>query len=113
MLDSLPLLFPSDFPAIDRRRLQTLQINLGYRCNQSCRHCHVDAGPKRSESMSEETVAAVLAFLDRHPVRTLDITGGAPEMHPEFRRLDGGHASPHRTPKIRHHAPWPTACHVQ
>jgi radical SAM/Cys-rich protein len=87
MLDSLPLLFPSDFPAIDRRRLQTLQINLGYRCNQSCRHCHVDAGPKRAESMSEETVEALLAFLDRHPVRTLDITGGAPELHPEFRRL--------------------------
>ncbi|WP_373508624.1 arsenosugar biosynthesis radical SAM (seleno)protein ArsS [Thiocapsa sp.] len=87
MLDSLPLLFPSDFPSIERRRLQTLQVNLGYRCNLSCRHCHVDAGPKRSESMSSETIAAVLAFLDRYPTRTLDVTGGAPELHPEFRRL--------------------------
>jgi radical SAM/Cys-rich protein len=87
MLDSLPLLVPSDFPAIDRRRLVTLQINLGYRCNLSCRHCHVDAGPKRSESMSSATIEAVLAFLDRHPLRTLDLTGGAPELHPEFHRL--------------------------
>jgi radical SAM/Cys-rich protein len=87
MLDSLPLLFPSDFPELTRRRLQTLQINLGYRCNQSCLHCHVDAGPRRSESMSRETADAVLAFLDRHPLRTLDITGGAPELNPEFRRL--------------------------
>jgi radical SAM/Cys-rich protein len=87
MLDSLPLLFPSDFPQIARRRLQTLQVNLGYRCNQTCLHCHVDAGPKRSESMSPETADAVLAFLDRHPLRTLDITGGAPELNSQFRRL--------------------------
>lgn len=87
MLDSRPLLFPSDFPDIDRRRLSTLQLNLGYQCNQSCQHCHVDAGPKRTESMSPETVAAVIAFMDRHPLWLLDLTGGAPEMHPEFRRL--------------------------
>ncbi|MCG6984633.1 MAG: arsenosugar biosynthesis radical SAM protein ArsS [Thiocapsa sp.] len=87
MLDSRPLLFPSDFPGINRHPLRTLQVNLGYRCNLSCRHCHVDAGPKRFESMSPETVAAVLSFLDRHPLETFDITGGAPELHPEFRRL--------------------------
>jgi radical SAM/Cys-rich protein len=87
MLDSRPLLFPSDFPEIARRRLLTLQINLGYRCNLSCLHCHVDAGPKRSETMSAETLDAVLVFMDRHPLQTLDITGGAPEMNPEFRRL--------------------------
>ncbi|MBK1644345.1 radical SAM protein [Thiocapsa imhoffii] len=87
MLDSLPLLFPSEFPAIARRELKTLQINLGYRCNLSCQHCHVDAGPKRSESMTSETVDAVLAFLDRCPLGTLDLTGGAPELNPHFRRL--------------------------
>lgn len=87
MLDSLPLLFPSDFPPIDRRRVQTLQVNLGYRCNQSCVHCHVDAGPKRTETMSPETADAVIAFMDRQPLQTLDITGGAPELNGQFRRL--------------------------
>lgn len=87
MLDSRPLLFPSDFPQMTRRHVRTLQVNLGYRCNLSCRHCHVDAGPSRAESMGPETVEAVLSFLERHPLETLDITGGAPELHPEFRRL--------------------------
>jgi radical SAM/Cys-rich protein len=87
MLDSLPLLLPSDFPVIRRRPLQTLQVNLGYRCNQSCLHCHVDAGPKRTETMDAATADAVVALLDRARVKTLDITGGAPELNPEFRRL--------------------------
>ncbi len=87
MLDSKPLLFPSDFPAITRGRLDSVQVNLGYRCNQSCVHCHVDAGPARVEEMSSETVDAVLAFLRANRPATLDLTGGAPELNPSFRRL--------------------------
>jgi radical SAM/Cys-rich protein len=87
MLDSKPLLFPTDFPAIRRLELDTLQVNLGYRCNQSCVHCHVDAGPKRTEQMSAETVDAVIDFLRRERPGTLDLTGGAPELNAHFRRL--------------------------
>jgi radical SAM/Cys-rich protein len=87
MLDTKPLLFPTDFPAIERRSLMTLQVNLGYRCNQSCVHCHVDAGPRRPEVMSADTLDDVLAFLNRAAVTTLDLTGGAPELNPGFRRL--------------------------
>ncbi|MEY6431048.1 arsenosugar biosynthesis radical SAM (seleno)protein ArsS [Thioalkalicoccus limnaeus] len=90
MLDSRPLLWPTDFPLIQRRNLLTVQVNLGYRCNQSCQHCHVDAGPNRAEQMEAETIAEVLAFLDREPVATLDITGGAPELNPGFRDLVRG-----------------------
>jgi radical SAM/Cys-rich protein len=75
------------FPAVRRGKLETLQVNLGYRCNQSCVHCHVNAGPQRTEVMAPQTVAEVLAFLGRAPVRTLDMTGGAPELHPQFRSL--------------------------
>jgi radical SAM/Cys-rich protein len=84
---TLPLLQGTDFPAIRRRRLDTLQVNLGYRCNQSCLHCHVNASPTRTEMMSRETVDTVLDFLRASRVRTLDVTGGAPELHPHFRRL--------------------------
>lgn len=85
---TLPLLRQTDFPPLARDTLQTLQVNLGYRCNQSCVHCHVNAGPKRTEEMSGETVDALLAFLDASPqVNTLDLTGGAPELNPHFRRL--------------------------
>jgi radical SAM/Cys-rich protein len=84
---TLPLLEPGSFPAIRRRKLETLQINLGYRCNQSCLHCHVNAGPTRTEMMAPETVDEVLAFLGASGVTVLDITGGAPELHPEFRPL--------------------------
>ncbi|MCF7991569.1 MAG: arsenosugar biosynthesis radical SAM protein ArsS [Thiohalocapsa sp.] len=87
MLDSKPLLFPSDFPALTRRRPTTLQVNLGYRCNQSCLHCHVDAGPKRREEMDAETLDAVVAYLRRGDTRILDITGGAPELNAVFRPL--------------------------
>ena len=82
---TLPLLRHRRFPAVRRRPLETLQVNLGYRCNQSCVHCHVNAGPTRTEMMAAENVAAVLRFLDH--VATLDITGGAPELHPQFRPL--------------------------
>lgn len=69
------------------RRIEILQINLGKRCNQTCRHCHVDAGPDRSEVMPREVVAACLDFLGRAHIPTLDITGGAPELHPAFREI--------------------------
>jgi radical SAM/Cys-rich protein len=75
------------FPAIRRARLETLQVNVGYKCNQSCFHCHVNAGPTRTELMSRETVADVLAFLGVSGVRRLDITGGAPELNPHFREM--------------------------
>ena len=67
--------------------IKVLQVNLGYQCNMSCRHCHVSAGPGRSETMSETTVDAVLCVLKENPIETLDITGGAPEMNKHFRRL--------------------------
>jgi len=84
---TLPLLAETDFPAIRRRKLETLQVNLGYKCNQSCVHCHVNAGPNRTELMTRETVGVVLAFLAASGVTTLDITGGAPELNPHFREL--------------------------
>lgn len=88
MHPTLPLLARTDFPALCRRVVETLQVNLGYRCNQSCQHCHVNAGPNRTEEMSRETVDAVVAFLAASPdVRTLDLTGGAPELNPHFRDL--------------------------
>jgi radical SAM/Cys-rich protein len=87
MRDTWPLLEPIPFPAIRRERVDTLQVNLGYRCNQSCVHCHVNAGPNRSEEMDGDTIDLVLAFLQRHRITTLDVTGGAPELNPNFRRL--------------------------
>jgi radical SAM/Cys-rich protein len=88
MLATLPLLRKTAFPALTRARIETLQVNLGYRCNQTCLHCHVNAGPNRTEEMDSATVDTVIAFLDANPgVRTLDLTGGAPELNPHFRRL--------------------------
>jgi len=82
---TLPLLEVTDFPAIRRGQLDTLQINLGYRCNQQCLHCHVNAGPKREENMTRETVDQILAFIKNSDVKKVDLTGGAPEMNPNFR----------------------------
>ena len=84
---TLPLMRQYGFPALERRRLEVLQLNLGYKCNQSCLHCHVNAGPTRTEMMSRETIGDALAFLGVAGVKTLDITGGAPELHPHFREL--------------------------
>ena len=85
---TLPLLVKTDFPPLRRGAIDTLQVNLGYRCNQSCLHCHVNAGPNRTEEMSRETIDTVLAFLSANPaVRTLDLTGGAPELNRHFRYL--------------------------
>ncbi len=84
---TLPLMRSYGFPALRRGRLETLQVNLGYKCNQSCLHCHVNAGPTRTEMMSQEILADVLSFLAVSSVKALDITGGAPELHPHFRDL--------------------------
>ena len=90
MRDTLPLLDKVPFPAIRRDKLDTLQINVGYRCNQSCFHCHVNAGPNRTEEMSAEVADVVLDFVARRRIATLDITGGAPELNANFRRLVTG-----------------------
>ena len=84
---TLPLLARTDFPAIRRSKLEALQVNLGYVCNQTCVHCHVNAGPKRTEAMSRETAAQVLAYLESSGASTLDLTGGAPELNASFRWL--------------------------
>jgi radical SAM/Cys-rich protein len=85
---TLHLLTETDFPPLKRRSIETLQLNLGYRCNQSCLHCHVNAGPSRREEMTAETLDAVIAFLDASPeVSAIDLTGGAPELNPQFRRI--------------------------
>src|SRR5215213_710017 len=64
-----------------------LQVNLGKKCNQTCRHCHVDAGPDRTEMMPPDVVDACLRVLADSAIPTLDVTGGAPELHSEFRRI--------------------------
>ena len=87
MLDTLPHLRPSAFPPIHRRRPSTLQVNLGRLCNQQCLHCHVAAGPNRTEVMGRDTLDAVMAVLDQMPFEVLDLTGGAPELNPGFRDL--------------------------
>lgn len=87
MRDTRPLLLHSDFPPVHRAALETLQVNLGYLCNLSCVHCHVNAGPNRTEQMDRETIDALLALLDRAAIHTLDLTGGAPELNPHFRYL--------------------------
>jgi len=84
---TLPLMRHFGFPALRRARLETLQVNLGYKCNQSCLHCHVNAGPNRTEMMPPEIITDVLVFLQVSKTRILDITGGAPELHPQFREL--------------------------
>jgi len=90
MRDTLPLLDKIPFPAIRRGRLDTLQVNVGYRCNQQCFHCHVNAGPTRTEEISGAVADVVLEFLRRRRIPTLDITGGAPELNAHFRRLVRG-----------------------
>jgi radical SAM/Cys-rich protein len=84
---TLPLLEQTDFPAIQRKKLDTLQVNLGYKCNQTCLHCHVNAGPSRTEMMDGQTVQTVLQFMRLSGVGLLDITGGAPELNPHFREM--------------------------
>ncbi|MBL0418739.1 arsenosugar biosynthesis radical SAM protein ArsS [Ramlibacter sp. AW1] len=87
---TLPLLAATDFPPIRRRQLDTLQVNLGYKCNQSCLHCHVAASPQRTEMMDGDHAALVLEVLRARRIGTLDLTGGAPELNPHFRELVRG-----------------------
>jgi radical SAM/Cys-rich protein len=87
---TLPLLVETDFPAISRRRLDTLQVNVGYVCNQTCLHCHVNAGPTRTEAMTREVADQVLEYLAASGATALDITGGAPELNAHFRHLVTG-----------------------
>jgi radical SAM/Cys-rich protein len=87
MLSTLPALKLIDFPAICRGVLTTLQVNLGYRCNQQCQHCHVNAGPSRKEQMDRENIETVLRFIEAQNIQSLDLTGGAPELNPHFREL--------------------------
>ena len=84
---TLPLLQATEFPPLQRQRLTTLQVNLGYKCNQSCLHCHVNAGPTRTEMMTRETINDALAFIKSAAVTKLDVTGGAPELNTHFRDL--------------------------
>lgn len=81
---SIPSPLPVEFPTLKKRGIQTLQVNMGRFCNQSCTHCHVGAGPERTETMPTEVVEDVLRFLRNNPMEVLDITGGAPELHPLF-----------------------------
>ena len=87
MHDTLALLEVTDFPPISRKQLDTLQVNLGYKCNQRCLHCHVNAGPTRTEMMASETVALIPQVLAARNITTLDLTGGAPELHEQFCEL--------------------------
>jgi radical SAM/Cys-rich protein len=87
MLDTWPLLKNSSFPMIERAQLEILQVNLGYRCNQTCLHCHVNAGPNRTEMMQRTVIDRVLDLLRSPGVHTLDLTGGAPELNEHFRYL--------------------------
>ena len=75
------------FPVIRRDNLETLQINIGYKCNQACSHCHVDAGPNRMEMMSDHTIKLIPKVIKANNIKLLDITGGAPELHPKFKQL--------------------------
>ena len=77
----------TNFPKIKRDYLETLQINIGYKCNQACTHCHVDASPTRTEMMSDEIIDLIPKVIKANNIKMLDITGGAPELHPKFKQL--------------------------
>ena len=75
------------FPLVKKEHIETLQINIGLKCNQACKHCHVNSSPLRNEKMSYEIISLIPKVIEKYKIKTLDITGGAPEMHPEFRNL--------------------------
>ena len=77
----------NNFPSVNKKPIDTLQINIGYKCNQACKHCHVNSSPLRTEMMSYEIISLIPKVIEKYKIKTLDITGGAPEMHPEFRNL--------------------------
>ena len=87
MIDTWPLLKNTSFPSVPRQAVEILQVNLGYRCNQSCLHCHVAAGPARKEIMARENIEYLIKILEQPTIHTLDLTGGAPEMNPLFKEL--------------------------
>ena len=93
LLETLPLRSFADAAGsavhqpLRAQSIDVLQINVGKRCNQTCAHCHVDAGPERKEIMPPDVLEACLHFLEQSTIPTLDITGGAPEMHPQFREI--------------------------
>jgi len=76
--------------SLTRKRPQILQLNVGKLCNLTCVHCHVNAGPKRKEIITSETIDKLLAWFEKTDIPTLDMTGGTPEMIPDFRRLVEG-----------------------
>ncbi|WP_419812178.1 arsenosugar biosynthesis radical SAM (seleno)protein ArsS [Bacterioplanoides sp.] len=84
---TLPLLEVSDFPQLQRKATEILQVNLGYKCNLRCLHCHVNAGPTRTEMMDRENIDLIIPVMQKRGIKTLDLTGGAPEMHDDFRYL--------------------------
>jgi len=75
------------FPSIYKEPIETLQINIGYKCNQACKHCHVNSSPLRTEKMSNKIISLIPKIIEKYKIKTLDITGGAPELHPEFKNL--------------------------
>ena len=75
---------------LERKETTTLQINVGYECNQTCLHCHLDAGPGRKESMSGSIMDDIIAYAERSKFDTIDVTGGAPELNPLLPELIGG-----------------------
>tara|TARA_Y100001968_G_scaffold305868_1_gene322203 strand:+ start:481 stop:1422 length:942 start_codon:yes stop_codon:yes gene_type:complete len=75
------------FPKINRDSLNLLQVNIGYKCNQTCTHCHVNAGPNRKEMMDDLTISIIPKVIESYNIKILDITGGAPEIHPKFKDL--------------------------
>jgi radical SAM/Cys-rich protein len=89
MLETLSHLNQRGFPSLTRQGVEILQVNLGYLCNLQCQHCHVDAGPKRTEVMDGETIGQIIELLEQGGISTLDLTGGAPEMNPHFKKLVG------------------------
>ena len=87
MHDTLPLLNNDKFPRIHRGKVETLQINLGYLCNQACLHCHVNAGPTRKEQMTLDTIEEIVQLIDNVKPKMVDLTGGAPELNVHFKYL--------------------------
>ena len=85
MHDVYPLLKYTDFPEIYRKKLKTIQVNLGYKCNQACVHCHVNASPKRKEEMSKNVMLDILHFVEVFDIKSVDLTGGAPELNKNFK----------------------------
>tara|TARA_Y100000589_G_scaffold165833_1_gene157736 strand:+ start:6153 stop:7085 length:933 start_codon:yes stop_codon:yes gene_type:complete len=77
----------TSFPNIKKESIDTLQINIGYKCNQACKHCHVNSSPYRTEKMSDEVINIIPKIISKYNIKTLDITGGAPELHPKFKEL--------------------------